>query len=487
MRRITSASAYRLSGRVGACSLVLGVLVATVFSHGPGIAVAEPGNPEGISALVAEVADANQRLQNLGSEIQAEQESVNQALVGVQSARDAADKARGEVEASKSALTEADAAIASAQQRFDQFAASAYVNGPSASYLTADDPREIIDTAATGQTLAVSSRQAIDDLMRARTEQVNRDSAARMAQQKADQALADAKASQDAAVKSLTDAQQTFKDQQRELDRLSAERASAQAKLAEVRKVSATAPSGTASSAAVPAGNAAPAGNAVTPSSPSADWDRSPGAPAAAGGNWATPWDPTLPAIPSAFVSGDPVAIINAILGIATTSMQATQQMGRSFLQKLGILPTPTGITNGAIPRVYGQQATEYVIKRGMAVMGTPYSWGGGNAAGASRGIDSGSGTVGFDCSGLMLYMFAGVGIKLDHYSGSQYNAGRKVPTSEMRRGDMLFWGPNASQHVAMYLGGGQMLEAPYTGSVVKVSPVRTSGMTPYATRLIEW
>ena len=51
----------------------------------------------------------------------------------------------------------------------------------------------------------------------------------------------------------------------------------------------------------------------------------------------------------------------------------------------------------------------------------------------------------------------------------------------------MLFWGPNASQHVALYLGNGEMLEAPYTGSVVKVSPVRTSGMTPYATRLIEW
>jgi cell wall-associated NlpC family hydrolase len=56
-----------------------------------------------------------------------------------------------------------------------------------------------------------------------------------------------------------------------------------------------------------------------------------------------------------------------------------------------------------------------------------------------------------------------------------------------MRRGDMIFYGPNASQHVAMYLGDGQMLEAPYTGSVVKVSPVRTSGMTPYVTRMIEW
>ncbi len=38
-----------------------------------------------------------------------------------------------------------------------------------------------------------------------------------------------------------------------------------------------------------------------------------------------------------------------------------------------------------------------------------------------------------------------------------------------------------------MYLGNGQMLEAPYTGSTVKISPVRTSGMTPYVTRLIEW
>jgi cell wall-associated NlpC family hydrolase len=170
-----------------------------------------------------------------------------------------------------------------------------------------------------------------------------------------------------------------------------------------------------------------------------------------------------------------------------STSAQVTQQMGQNFLRSVGLLPTPSGYTNGAIPRVYGRQATEYVINRGLAVRGTPYSWGGGNAAGASNGIDSGSGTVGFDCSGLMLYMFAGVGIKLDHYSGSQYNAGRKVPSSQMRRGDMIFYGPNASQHVAMYLGDGQMLEAPYTGSVVKISPVRTSGMTPYVTRMIEW
>lgn len=122
-----------------------------------------------------------------------------------------------------------------------------------------------------------------------------------------------------------------------------------------------------------------------------------------------------------------------------------------------------------------------------MSQLGVPYSWGGGNANGPSRGIDQGTNTVGFDCSGLVLYAFAGVGIKLEHYSGTQYNSGRKIPSSQMRRGDLIFYGPNASQHEAMYLGNGQMIEAPYTGSVVKISPVRTSGMTPYVTRLIEW
>ena len=83
-----------------------------------------------------------------------------------------------------------------------------------------------------------------------------------------------------------------------------------------------------------------------------------------------------------------------------------------------------------------------------MSQIGVPYSWGGGNAAGPSKGIDSGAGITGFDCSGLVLYSFAGVGIKLPHYSGSQYNLGRKIPSSQMRRGDVIFYGPGGSQHV---------------------------------------
>lgn len=450
-----------------------------MLSTTPGLALAQPGSPDSLAALVAAVADADQKLQDLGAEIQRQQESVNKAILDVQTARDNADAAQREVDASRQRVEHANIAIEQAQKRFNSFAAATYVNGPSDSYLTAGDPAEVIKTAAAGQTLAISSQQVIADLQRARTEQVNRESAARLAKQNADKAVADAEASQQSAVSALTNAQETFKSQQAQLDKLAAERKAAQTKLAEAR---------TQAAPVQPPGAAAQPAAAATPKSP--DWDRAPQGVDPGTGNWATPWDPTLPAIPSAFVSGDPIAIINAVLGIASTSAQVTQDLGRKFLQSLGILPQPAAapaFNNGAIPRVYGRQATEFVIKRAMSQMGVPYSWGGGNAAGPSRGIDSGAGTVGFDCSGLMLYAFAGVGIKLDHYSGSQYNAGRKVPTSQMRRGDMLFWGPNASQHVALYLGDGQMIEAPYTGSVVKISPVRTSGMTPYATRLIEW
>ena len=460
----------RRTPRACAIPLVIGMLLAT-----PGLAVAQPDGSD-IAGLVAAVANANQKLQDLGAAIQAQQESVNKSIVDVQTARDNAAAAQREVDASAQWVTEANTAIDAAQQRFDTFAAATYVNGPSDSYLTASDPADILSTAAAGQTLSVSSQQVITNLQRARTEQVNKESAARLATQNADKAVADAETSQQTAASALTQAQQTFGAQQAELDRLTAERAAAQARLDAARNWSASAG---AHPAAAPA--AAPSGN------PAANWDRVPGARDAGTGNWDTAWDPTLPAIPSAFVSGDPIAIINSVLGIASTSAQVTQQMGHNFLQKLGLIPTPSGYTNGAIPRVYGRQASEYVINRALSQRGVPYSWGGGNAAGASRGIDSGANTVGFDCSGLVLYAFAGVGIKLDHYSGSQYNSGRKIPSSQMRRGDVIFYGPGGSQHVTLYLGDGQMVEAPYTGSVVKVSPVRTSGMTPYVVRYIEY
>lgn len=471
------------------CPLTLTVAMTLTV---PGLAQADPDNaPSSVAALVADVAEANQQLQDIGAKVQAQQEGVNKAILEVQEARDASQAAQQAIETSRQAVTDANAAITAAQRRFDTFAAATYINGPSASLVMARTPDEIIATTTAGQALALSSEQVMVGLKRARTEAVNSDAAARLAKQKADQAVVDAQSSQDAAVAALTSAQETFREQQAEIDRLATERTVAQQKLDAARASSAPAAVPAAAAATVATG---PAAQAAAPAglSPADNWDRAASGPAAnvkVPYGKASEWDLTLPAVPSAFMSGDPIQIINAVLQIAQNSYQVTQDLGKKFLQQMGILkPTDTGITNnGGIPMVYGNQAIEYVIKRAQSQIGVPYSWGGGDAAGPSRGIDGGANTVGFDCSGLVLYAFAGAGIKLPHYSGSQYNMGRKIPSAQMRRGDVIFWGPNGSQHVAIFLGNGQMIEAPYTGSFVKLSPVRTSGMTPFVVRYIEW
>jgi peptidoglycan DL-endopeptidase RipA len=469
----------RTRNSVCAAAVTAGLLIST-----PAIATADPGAPAptDMASLIAAVADANQKLQDIGAAVQTRQEAVNKAIVDVQTARDQADEAKAAVASSQQAVADANTAIDAAQKRFDTFAVAAYMNGPPTSYISASSPEDFIATATANESLSISARQTLADLQGARTEQLNRESAAKAAQQKADEAAADAQHKQDDAVTALTDAQRQFGEQKTQVNQLAAERDAAKARLDAARAQFST-QAATVPGAAVP--------GAAAPSNPASQWDRNPTGPAPQRNpsQWdASPWDPLLPAIPSAFVSGDPIAIINTVLGIGATSSQVTQQMGKQFLTSIGILkPTDTGITNGAIPRVYGRQASELVIRRGMSQIGVPYSWGGGTAAGPSNGIDDGAGTVGFDCSGLVLYSFAGVGIKLPHYSGSQYDMGRKIPASQMRRGDVIFYGPGGSQHVTIYLGNGQMLEAQQTGVPVKVSPVRTSGMTPYVVRYIEY
>lgn len=202
-------------------------------------------------------------------------------------------------------------------------------------------------------------------------------------------------------------------------------------------------------------------------------------------------WDPTLPKIISSGAPGDPVAVMNASLQATQLATQTTLDLGRRFLSSLGLTGTAPAATTSVAPsrvnRVYGQQAVEYVIRRGASQMGVPYSWGGGGPKGPTLGVDSGAGTVGFDCSGFTQFAFAGVGVLIPKYSGDQYNAGRKVAPSQAKRGDLIFYGPGGSQHVAIYLGNGQVLEEASSYGKVSVNPLRTAGMSPYLVRVIEY
>jgi cell wall-associated NlpC family hydrolase len=138
------------------------------------------------------------------------------------------------------------------------------------------------------------------------------------------------------------------------------------------------------------------------------------------------------------------------------------------------------------------------VLERALSQLGVVYAWGGGDAQGPTKGIRDGGvadsfgdyDKTGFDCSGLMIYAFAGAGKELAHYSGYQAEAGPRVPLAERRPGDLLFWADDAGagpvHHVALYLGDDQMVEAPESGKAVRIAPVRfTDELLPTVTRLV--
>lgn len=148
-------------------------------------------------------------------------------------------------------------------------------------------------------------------------------------------------------------------------------------------------------------------------------------------------------------------------------------------------LPPSAGVTGTVIA---ASPDTAQVLAAALSWVGTTYAWGGGTASGPSRGIRDGGVAdahgdfekVGFDCSGLVLYAYAQVGVALPHSSGAQFaSGGQVVAWAQARPGDLLFYG-SVVHHVALFLGsiGGvpYMVEAPQSGDVVRVSAVRTGG-----------
>ena len=97
--------------------------------------------------------------------------------------------------------------------------------------------------------------------------------------------------------------------------------------------------------------------------------------------------------------------------------------------------------------------------------IGVPYRWG--------AESPKGSADPGFDCSGLTAWSWGQVGVGLPHFSGAQMSDSTPVPVSDLQPGDLLFYGPGGSNHVAMYVGPGAMIEAPYTGASVWITSLR--------------
>ena len=124
----------------------------------------------------------------------------------------------------------------------------------------------------------------------------------------------------------------------------------------------------------------------------------------------------------------------------------------------------------------YSGGGADTAIATAKSYLGVPYVWGGESYGGV-------------DCSGLTMLAWESVGVDLPHLSRAQYSYGTHVPIGSMEAGDLIFWSSNGTQsgiyHVAIYLGGGQMIEAPTFGVPVRITGVYSWGsIMPYAVRL---
>ena len=178
-------------------------------------------------------------------------------------------------------------------------------------------------------------------------------------------------------------------------------------------------------------------------------------------------------ALPDAYARWEAPAlqIVGSALGIAC------QPTGPAAPGAPGSAPAPN------LPPV-SDPTVRLVIARVAAQLGKPYAWGGGNAAGPTHGTPGGGSQaarfgdvnkVGFDCSGLMVYAFAGAGIVVPHQTQAIWATFRPPITNraQFQPGDMVLASsngqPSGIDHVGLYLGNGQVIDAPESGKNVQI------------------
>lgn len=513
-------SPVRGTGRAAlAAVLVLGTATAVVQAP---IAIAQsaPASaPDDISSLIRAVADASARLDATKQGIAVKREGVNKTFVDLQMARIELDRAIADADRTVSEREQAEEGVDSAQSTLEDYSRLIHRQGTAPGAASAIlDPGGPADAALRQEFLqraAADQRHVVSDMVSAREEAQKREADAAEARAGAEQRYSDASARRDAAEAEVSAVSAEVTGLEVEVEKLTTALKENQLALSE----SGATPAGP-QVAESEADNDATRDEALrtlasTPQAERQAADIASALPAHldlgdvrkyAGGSSNQVTRTLDGAIDAgsvgqtldAGINGDTEAIVQQVANAISRADFGSLEQGTG---SPGTSPgtgggntgggdTGGGNTGGGGAGTPSDSAkVETVVNRALSQLGKPYAWGGGDANGPTRGIRDGGvadahgdyNKIGFDCSGLMIYAFAGVGKALPHYTGYQYTAGPQHPVSQRKRGDMLFW----PGHVALYLGDGKMVEAPQSGDVVKISPVRQAGISPMVVRLI--
>ncbi len=150
-------------------------------------------------------------------------------------------------------------------------------------------------------------------------------------------------------------------------------------------------------------------------------------------------------------------ALVVAVFCVLAASAGATVDEGARHLRIQERAQVPDPPTKG-----------ERAAKAALEAVGVPYRWGGTSPSG------------GFDCSGLVRWAWGRLGVDLPHNSYALYSVGRRVSESNLDPGDILFF--SGLGHVGLYIGGGRMVHAPYSGKDVEIVRLANSH---YGARLV--
>jgi cell wall-associated NlpC family hydrolase len=367
-----------------------------------------------IGQMSAQIAVMSAQVQQLqGAQELAEQKLAN-ALTLLQQAK--IDAARA-----KKNVATAQQAVVAAQAQFDGYVQATYINGPvtglTGALLTAPDPNVLLQRGTLEQYQATHQLSAIGDLQRATVAKSNADAQARQAVAVQSQATAAAAQAKEAADAAVVAARQQQAQLEASLSVQQNQLAAAQLELA------------------------------------------------------------TLNNERTAYIAWQKQQeeLARERAAAAARARAAAEAAARARAAGGGGPSGPdVGIGSGGH---WTAQAGQVAVARAERWLGTPYAWAGGNADGPTYGVCAGDGAfndcnvVGFDCSGLVMYAWAQ--FPFAHYAATQYLQGSVHPSQgNLMPGDLVFWSSDGTvagiHHVAIYIGGGMVIQAPESGDVIR-------------------